>query len=392
MSRPSTPHRRVLPAGLALAVCLGTSACTPPPPPPHDAGGLALVVGGRNNMPRPTIAAKARDVIAAAVLSKDTLFIIGVSGRPQVLYTERIDHDCDSERACDAVVDDYLGKIGGLVAAVKAQAAEADQLGAIALAADQLNGLSGTGPKQVVVIDNGLQTTGKMPLQAPGALAVDPREQAEHIVADHALPSLRDIDVLLSGLGSRYDPQPGLSRDALSRVRTLWSTILESAGARVTVDPSPLDESLAPSPAQPPVAPVVLDEKPEPDTSHCYRIRDDQVGFLPGKDRFRDPAAAREVLTPIAADLKTLNVTVSVVGTTALPEDPPYPLSTKRAKRVATVLSELGVPRNAMLTNGVSTNFSGFQPDTDADGNLIPALAMQNRLVLITPVGRSCSS
>ncbi|WP_164842535.1 hypothetical protein [Actinoplanes solisilvae] len=382
--------RRPLLAALLIAA-LGLTGCGSITPP-HEAGGLAVVVGGRSNMPRPALVAQARDDLRDAILSRDTLFIVGVSGRPEVLYSEEIEHDCDSEIACDALVDDYLARIDELVGAVRADTAEADQLGALAVAADQLAGVSGNGPKRIIMIDNGLQTMGDLPMQAPGALSVDPKEQADAVVKSKSLPSLQNVDVLLTGLGARYEPQPALSRDAVTRVKDLWSAVLTEAGAKVSVDTSPLDESQAPNPNQPPVALVEPDDKPAPDVTHCYRIRDDQVGFLPGKDQFRDPESAREVLTPIAADLKKLNVTLSVIGTTALPEKSPFPLSTKRAERVAGVLADLGVRRDAMITGGVGTSFSGFKPDTDADGNLIPSLAVQNRLVLITPVGRSCDA
>ena len=376
----------VLLAGTAALAGCGSHAPTPPHPP----GGIALVVGGRNNMPRPILAIRARQELDAAFRSRDTLFIVGVSGTPKLLYTEQIESRCDSTRACDAAADAYLTKVDGLLARVTADSPEADQLGAIATAADRLSALASTGPRQIVVIDNGLQTAGDMPLQAPGALAVDPAEQAAAVVKNKSLPSLANIDVLLDGLGAGYRPQPDLNRDAQLKVRNLWTTVLTKAGANVTVVPSELNNALAPAPNLPAVTPVVLDQKPVPGGGQCIRIRDDQVGFLPGKDVFRDPAAAREVLVPIADQLKKQKLTISVIGTTALPEPAPFPLSTKRAKRVAGVLSDLGVSPSSMITGGVGTGFSGFKPDTHPDGSLVPSLAMQNRLVIINPVGSNC--
>ncbi|MEV4349479.1 hypothetical protein AB0J83_33890 [Actinoplanes sp. NPDC049596] len=374
---------------LALGAAAFLAGCSDGPSAPHTAGGIALVVGGRSNMPRPVLAGRARDEVEKAFRSKDTLFIVGVSGSPKLLYTEKIENGCDSERACDAAADSYLGKVDKLLTRVVADSPEADQLAAIATAADHLRALTDDGPRQILMIDNGLQTSGDMPLQAPGALAVDPDEQAAAVLESQSLPSLDEVDVLMAGLGAGFDPQPELGRPVQLRVQKLWQTVLTKAGAEVTVIPNDLNDDLAPVAGQPKVTPVVFDEKPRPD-GKCYRIRDDQVGFLPGKDVFRDEAAARDVLTPIATDLKVQKVNVSVIGTTALPEDPPFPLSTKRAKRVAETLADLGVSPDSMITGGVGTGFSGFKPDTRPDGSLIPSLAMQNRLVIINPVGTSC--
>jgi outer membrane protein OmpA-like peptidoglycan-associated protein len=375
----------LLASSAALVGCGGQA-----PAPPHDPGGVALVVGGRSNMPRPALTGQAREHVQEAFRSRDTVFIIGVSGTPKLLYTEKIKSRCDSERACDAAAKDYLHKVDALVAKVTADSPEADQLGAIATAADRLRALTGKGPRRIVVIDNGLQTVGDMPLQAPGALAVDPQEQAASVVQNKSLPSLAGIDVLLNSLGTGYAPQPDLGRPAQLRVEELWRAVLTKAGARVTIVPNELDESQAPTPNQPAVTPVVLDQRPVVGDGPCFRIREDQVGFQPGKDVFRDSAAAREVLAPIAEELKKQKLAISVIGTTALPEQPPFPLSTARAKRVAGVLSELGVHQNSMIIGGVGTGFSGFKPDTRLDGSLIPSLAMQNRLVIVNPVGRSC--
>jgi outer membrane protein OmpA-like peptidoglycan-associated protein len=374
---------------LVLGAAVSLTGCNDGPPPPHAAGGIALIVGGRSNMPKPVLVGRAREEVDQAFRSKDTLFVVGVSGSPKLLYTEKIENRCDSGRACDAAAESFLGKIDKLLTRVTADSPEADQLAAIGTAADHLHALSGPGPRQIVVIDNGLQTTGDMPLQAPGALAVDPEEQAAAVLKNGSLPSLDHVGVLMDGLGAGFHPQPDLGRPAQLLVQNLWHTVLTRAGAEVTIVPNELDDTLAPAAGQPLVTPVVFDEKPLPDGT-CYRIRDDQVGFRPGKDVFRDEAAAREVLTPIAADLTRQSVTVSVIGTTALPENAPFPLSTKRAKRVAGLLADLGVSPTSMITGGVGTGFSGFKPDTRADGSLIPSLAMQNRLVIINPVGKSC--
>jgi outer membrane protein OmpA-like peptidoglycan-associated protein len=358
--------------------------------PPHQPGGIVFVVGGRNNMPKPTLVKEAKDILHDSVLSKDRLVIVGVSGSPKVLYTEDMKHDCDSTVACNAVVDDYQKQVDGLFAKVKADSEEADPLTAIEIAAKQLASLKTSGPRQIVVVDNGVQTTGELSLRAPGALSVSPQEVAKHMAKDEKLQRLKGVEVLFTGLGSHYQPQGELSQNNIEKLEKLWGTVLSAGGATVTFGAAPLDRS-APTQGLPQVSPVSFDEVPIRTEAGCTKIREDQVGFVPDQATLLDQQHAREILTPIAQELRDKKLTATVIGTTAMPEDPPYPLSKRRAEVVVGLLVDLGVPGASLTAVGVGTNFAGFVPDTDSSGQLIPTLAVQNRLVIVQPVGVSCA-
>jgi hypothetical protein len=100
-------------------------------------------------------------------------------------------------------------------------------------------------------------------------------------------------------------------------------------------------------------------------------------------------ASTREVLKPVAEQLRSTGLTATVIGTTALPESPPYPLSNQRSGRVADELVALGVPRTALTTAGVGIQFSGYVPPF-RDGRFVETLAVQDRLVIISPIGQQC--
>jgi hypothetical protein len=361
----------------ALTACGGTGP---------GSGALALVVGGRNNMPRPTLVPKARAKLRAAFDRRDTLIIVGVAGQPRVRWTQPIASDCDTTTACDAAFGGFATSVDQLLSRVQAQTAEADTLGAILIGARALQGYSGT--KQMVVVDNGLQTTGAMPLQYPGALMVDPAALVAPWLKDGRLKDLNNVDMLLTGLGDTEAPQGSVPNDLRRTLETLWSTVLTSGHASVDVDSTDLGD-VAPATGLPAVTPVNFKPDP-PHVPGCFRIREDQIGFLGGKAEFRDEVTARKVLIPVAAELRNTGVPSWVIGTTALDDGPDHGLSTRRARTVVGVLKKLHVPAKQLTPSGVGVHFAGFVPDTDASGHLVETIAVQNRLVIIQPAGQQC--
>jgi outer membrane protein OmpA-like peptidoglycan-associated protein len=253
-----------------------------------------------------------------------------------------------------------------------------------------------------LVIDSGVQTIGDLPLSAPGVLNVDPDTISSSLKENGSLASLQGVDVLVTGLGSTYAPQKQIAQRYVTKLEALWKSVFIAAGvdARNYVDDaSPLPPT-PPAKGLPTVKTIVFHDvsKPPPpgpdgggggDTC-TLRLRADQVGFVANEDTFVNKSHARSVLKPMANILTThrpRKQTVTLTGTTAVPEtDPksPHRLSLQRAYAVERVLLSLGVQRSQVTAvYGVGTNFPGFVHDTDAKGNLIEALAIQNRLVII---------
>jgi outer membrane protein OmpA-like peptidoglycan-associated protein len=385
--------RRVTALAAALTVAAGSSTACSSWSPPRDAGALAIVVGVRNNMPMPTLLSEAQEILHTAVLSKDRLFVIGVSGDPKTLLDEQITSECDGAQACDGFAADYEAGLGERLSQpdARANSGEADTLAAILLAARSLAKVDTHGPRQMVVVDSGLQTSGDLLLQAPGAMGAEPAAVVRQLGGeDGKLKDLANISVLYSGLGAVHAPQEPLSSEQRQRLWTLWKTILETGGASATLDEAALPDE-PPLPDLPAVTAVQLDDqKPRTDPLGCTTVRADQVGFVADQAVFVDPGKAREVLKPIADGLVQAQRAATVIGTTALPEDPPYPLSAARAQLVVEELSALGVPPTLLTSGGVGTNFDSWVDPAQPDGSVNETLAVQNRLVFITPVGAKC--
>jgi len=349
-------------------------------------GALVIVAGGRSNMPTPKLTGEARTWVEEAVDRRDMLFIVGVSGHPRVVHQEQITTRCDSNQACTSFREDYLAKTDVRLAKVKADSEEADTLGAIIEAGRQMQNT--TGPKRIVVIDSGLQTTGHLELQAPGAFAADVDTIVQPLADNRGFKALADTRILLVGLGSYAQPQPQLSSARQDLLEALWERLLTKAGADVTVGTATLRGESA---SGLPTVTVVKEEPPRVFTvKDCFRIREDQVGFVANRATLRDPEAARKVLAPIADELKKSTVVVTVIGTTALPDNPPDLLSERRAKAVIDVLVEMGVKRSLLHPIGVGINFAGYVPPYNKDGSFNETLAVQNRLVIIQPAGAKC--
>lgn len=386
-----TPNRRRVAGTVAIAVMagLGGTACdSDPPPPPHQPGTIAFVVGGRSNMPMPRLVGDARTWLRDAVLSKDRIVVVGVSGQPEILLQDQIDHACDSTNACDAVVEDYQNGLTDLFHQARAKAPEADTLGSIQLAA---RNMAGSGPRRIVVVDNGLQTTGELPLNSDGALAADPGTVADELSNGDQLAYLADTEILFTGLGAARAPQEPLPPADTAKLEKIWRSVLTAGGAKVKIETATLPDDEPVAAGMPAVGVVEPDsEEVVAAKPHCYRIRGDKVGFVGDQSTFKDPAKAIKVLTPIAQDLKNNKAAATVVGTTAYRErDPSNPLSHARARAVARVLTELGVDERLLVLGGVGTNFPGYR-NPEVGGVKRETLAQQNRLVIISPVGESC--
>ncbi|MEU8241767.1 hypothetical protein AB0C07_26245 [Actinoplanes missouriensis] len=387
-----TPNRRRLTGAGALAALIGLTGagCIPdPPPPPHESGTIAFVVGGRSNMPKPRLVGDAEQWLRDAVLSKDRIVVVGVSGKPEILLQDRADHDCDSDKACESVVEDYQKGVADIFDQARATTPEADTLGAIQLAAKNMEG---SGPHRIVVVDNGLQTTGELPLNGDGALAADPELVAQALSTGDRLAYLDDTEVLFTGLGAARTPQEPLPPADTAKLERLWKAVLTAGGATVKIENASIPDDQPVAAGMPEVGVVKPDsEDVKPVKPHCYKIRGDKVGFVGDQATFKDPQKAIKVLTPIAADLKENNAAATVVGTTAYRErDKSNPLSRARAKAVTDVLTDLGVDKRLLVVGGVGTNFPGHPNPNGEVGSMPETVAQRYRLVIISPVGEPC--
>lgn len=290
-------------------------------------------------------------------------------------------HPADERRS----LRDYL--LGLDVAlATPATRPEANPLEAIIVAARSIAGDDGR--KVLLVNDNLLQTTGRLPFQQ-GYLHADPADITRQLAPtlDNARVDLTGLEVVLLAPGTASGEQPELDAEQRARLIRIWEDVLTSRGARVTEARGVQYQAFAAADL-PAVTQVALKE-PDPVkvTTPCTTVlSQSRVGFVPGSTEFLDPVAARTTIASVAAELAACTGTVMVTGTTASGGDEPYRarLSEGRARAVRGELAAaMRIPESAITARGVGMNSPYYVPDRLPNNELDPIKAQANRLVII---------
>lgn len=378
MTRTSTPQRLLAAIGCLAAIasasgCTGVAASEP-------SGGVVVVVGARSNMPPVSLdgvplqeARNAADTGApiAVVVSDGAPFVAehvhtAASGSGDGPSRDSAEGRATLERALDAAV---------------ARSPESDLLGALAVAAREV--ASSPGRRTILVTDSGLSTAGSVDFRQPGLLDADPADLVASLRAAGRLPDLSGVRVVFQGLGDTAPPQAPLDAALREQLVALWTGIAKASGAlEVTLEATPL----AGIPARP--LPPVSVVGPAADiscTDDTVVLHGGDVAFQPDTALFQDPAAATTTLRPIAESMAAAGVTATLTGTTADvgSDEGQRELSERRARAVADLLAELGVPSARMAVVGLGSDFPGYVEDYDAAGNLLPAAAALNRRVVV---------
>lgn len=372
-----------VPFAAALLVA-GLAGCGTDDPPER---GTALVLATHANESR--IGAEA--ISALVEIAEGTLTVaVTDDGQPRRvavadLLTPLSGDSFSREIAVDSVAKQFVADTDAAVAS----SPESNTLAAISLAARDLAVVDG--PKQIVVLSSGLQTTGSLPMQN-GLLYAEPMDVVQALTDAGALPDLSGIDVRLATLGSTAGEQAPVDESALTRLEGFWVQVLEAAGAKtvttlqltdVTTDP----RSGLPAVTPVPITPVVVD--PPVDAAACTAtFADSTIGFEPNSAQFLDEAAARATVAAAVRQLDGCTGAIQVLGTTSSAGTPSgrAELSQARAEAVALLVSEaLGRPIGEFDVRGLGfdTNEGRCIDDRDGAGALIEERARENRKVLL---------
>jgi outer membrane protein OmpA-like peptidoglycan-associated protein len=367
----------------ALALVLGLAACSSAEAS-EPTTGIAFVVGARSNMPPPALNGQAVTALEEAVDAGAVASLVVADGEPESEGTTKLVVSGANSVAREKSRTENLEKIANAFDEVRAQDEESDLLTALSLAERTVREVDGK--HAIVVVDSGLSTTGPLDFTQPGMLEADPAEVVAMLQAAKTLPDLSGVTVTVQGLGDTADPQQRLSIAQRDNLIAIWQAVLTAAGAeRVVIEETPLTGT--PAAGLPLVTPIALPVPVVCETDEVVLTGGD-VAFEPDSAVFRDPAGARAVLEPIAAQLVTGDVTATVTGMTADvgPLGGQVALSRERAGAVVAVLEQLGVQPGALTADGVGSDFPGYVQDHGPDGELLPAQAAANRKVTITPV------
>ncbi|MGH3936706.1 MAG: OmpA family protein [Pseudonocardiaceae bacterium] len=359
--------------GLALLSGCGESQLNSAP------GALAVIVGAHSNMVAPSLLDTVQtEVETAAELGSPAAVIVN-DGSPTTSAPLSLKTGNDNP----LYQQDQINQLTNLIDQARADNPEADLLAALNLAARSVT--DAAGPKTIVVIDSGLQTTGALRFQdQDGALLnANPDEVIELLRRTQQLPNLTGMRVVFTGLGDTAAPQQPLPAPARAMLVALWTKIVESSGGKAEVKQAPLPSTRTMD-GLPPVTVVPVAAKSIGPLPSITVLRDGTVGFIPDQAVFRDPNQARDVLADYAREI-TNGRRALLTGTTASAGTAEYRLrlSQQRADAVRDLLVSLGAPADRISTRGLGSDFPGYVPDRDPQGNLEPIPAARNRQVII---------
>jgi outer membrane protein OmpA-like peptidoglycan-associated protein len=357
---------------LLFAGCGGSTASSAP-------GALAVIAGAHANMVAPSVL----DTIQTEIDTAAGL------GSPATVIVDDGSPTASAPLSLKAVNDnplyrqDQVNQLKNLIDKTRADNPEVDLLAAISLAARSVS--DAVGPKTIVVIDSGLQTTGALRFQdQDGALLnANPDEVVELLRRTQQLPNLTGMRVVFTGLGDTAAPQQPLPAPTRAVLVALWTKIVESAGGKPEVKQAPLPSTRTMD-GLPPVTIVPVAARSIGPLPSVTVLRDGTVGFVPDQAVFRDSDQVRAVLADYAREI-TNGRRALLTGTTASADTSEYRLrlSQERANAVRDLLVSLGAPADRISTRGLGSDFPGYVPDHDPQGNLNPVLAAQNRQVII---------
>lgn len=342
-------------------------------------GALAVIVGAHSNMVPPSLLDTVQAEIGTASRLGSPTTVIVDDGNPSASAPMSLKTSNDNP----LYQQDQVDQLKRSIDRTRADSPEVDLLSAIGLAARSVS--DAAGPKTIVVIDSGLQTTGALRFQdQDGALLnANPDEVVEALRRAQQLPALTGTRVVFTGLGDTAAPQPPLPAPARAVLVALWTKIVESAGGKAEIKQAPLPSTRTLN-GLPPVTVVPVAAQSIGPLPSVTVLRDGTVGFVPGQALFRDPAAARVVLADYAKAIGG-GKRALLTGTTASDGTTEYRLglSQQRADAVRDLLISLGAPADLIRTRGLGSDFPGYVPDRDQQGNLDPLPAAQNRQVII---------
>ena len=377
----------VLASGLLLTGCARTAASAPPPPLHGD--GVEIVVGTHANAPAPALPAQVVAQVAAAVDAEKFIGVIGVEGRPRELQRPlpmSVTGDTASARQQSDRIN--TAAVGRLVLDATPVNRGADLLGALVLGATAAKAAA-VPIHRLVAIDNGLSDTGPLDFTTPGLTDADPSDVVSTLKRTHVLDghTFEGLSVDLIGLGTAVAaPQPRLPVAQVRRLEAIYSAIVRAGGGAPTIIPSsrtgpPIRTSLT-------VGVVPADSGTVALGGTTALGDGSSVAFGAGTAVFRDAAAARSLLEPVAEWLRpgsghraVLVGTTSSAGTSSEAAD--LALSQARADAVKALLVALGADGARVTAEG-----KGYiaQPPDRIGGVLDPAKAAQNRVVRITTI------
>ncbi|MEU4526101.1 OmpA family protein [Amycolatopsis sp. NPDC024027] len=356
---------------------------------PIESGPLTLAVSGRQGSPGFVMDSDVEQFVRKVIDRPEQtgpVSLVTIDGRPGLAKRVTAKQLTANGAAHDESVQLLLGTLKSDAAAVRAVFPEADLLGALDTAA-RSNKPQNSGT--IIAFDSGLSTTGGVKFDSTTTIDADAKDLLQHLDAAGYLPDLSGITVVFVGLGETSPPQDPLRPAQRKHLSNLWEAVARHAGAQcvATVDePAQVGVPLG----VPPVRSVHIPPPPQAAASGAddsfVLSTNGELQFLPESAKFENPTAAAQALESIAKAISGPGVRqATITGTTADigSKNLQRSLSAARARAVADLLVQAGVPADRMTTRGVGSDFPEYVPDHSPGGTPLPGPAQQNRTVRI---------
>lgn len=278
---------------------------------------------------------------------------------------------------------------------LKAQTPEIDTLAAITLSADALHSVGEKSDKSMLVFDSGLSTTNLLNFAEKNIFEEPVDSIISQLRKKHAIPNLKDIDIVWIGLGQTCGKQTALTPDYKFKLQTIWEEILKAGGASsVKFDTTPLaaEEPTMELPECTTV-PIVADSLEISEVITKKEIPEvikwdgnSSIKYQANKAEFVDEMAAMKELEPVAEYLNANpENTIGIFGMTAtVANGTGIELSNARAEACKELLKRQGVRESQILTVGLGQIQNSLRTnDIDENGCQIEAQAQKNRAVFV---------
>lgn len=357
---------------------------------------IAIVVGNHANsmMPNVNDALLNEDLFnTIKAFNGSSISVICCDGSPflydQITIPEP-EVNLTSQQKIDSA-NSIKAEILTMITNMEPSTSEVDTLKAVELGARMLAS-SGAQSKRLYVLDSWLQTTGVLNFQEI-SLRSDPEDVLTSLneVYTYTDLNLSGVDVVFSGIGDVYDPQPSLSSLEKSNLQEIADGICSTAGAKSIsfskqISTKGIDSSLYPKVS---VVETTADKIDTQALMNQAVIFDDNsnIRFKPDSYEFIDKETATNELKNIAKIMnQNSTMKILVVGSTATDGTPQACkiLSLKRAEACRDVLETEGVDTSRVTTLGAGqTNTKYRVDDIDENGSLIESEAKKNRSVII---------
>jgi OOP family OmpA-OmpF porin len=374
-------------AVVLVAALVTVLACCGRGVPDNPGKLVAVVLAHHAGELAPALAEPDLERLRALALDPDSdgaVAFVAAAGRSDVdvvdLEPRRPNGDVERGPRTAELVEGRLAELRQVIRRAAEQSTSTDLLRALDLAAR-------SGARLIIVLSAGLSVTDPLDLRTIG-WDQDPTSTAQGLAARRLLPDLTGRLVVFSGLSRVAGPQPVLGLAEQARLRDIWLAVCAAAHATCAVDDIV-------RPAEPAVSGLVVPTVDVPAVSSTAGPGGQEsitvpaaLLFGPDSCEIPDRSAARALLEPVAARLRSGAWVVSVSGRTAPAGGTGVPLAECRAHAAADMLrTDLGVPSAAIAD--VRGDGSLLDPPVaalDEEGRLDPTRLAALRRVVFTLV------